>query len=1112
MESIENQDEIFGLANELKSAYRKYKTHIYYDSYSAIQRLKLADFEMKNFGKEIDLNNEESFSNFSNQEFYKNFNNTFFEIAKQVLNNFDEYIEGIINEINVISIPKIKQNQKDKDIITNFKRPETNVSKIHYFIDLPIEGHILGILWIFHCGYVLDDKLYDNCYGNRLNEYILNKLKSDDYEYDFSPFLFKPYYKNYQSWRDNGLNSVNSLLKNKKNVVMLSLDFKDYYYRSLIDFDDLKMDILNTKKNIYSNNNIEFKENELDNHLNNFIKKVFYKYSELFDREIKNEPLFFNVNGETDYNYKKLPMIPLGFLPSLIIANWNLQGFDQTILENTHPYYYGRYVDDILIVLESHERSLSNGSQHIEEFTSQKFLERYFTPDGQNPFNHIFKFNDSDNGSDKGSNGSYSLYNVRMFKSEEDNKTKYYHYENLEIQESKLRIYTFAHDCSDSIIKNFRKEIFKNSSEFRLMHDLPSIIDDIENNVYKIDYKDSINKLNDIKDVRVNKFEISKQLSRLNHVSKNMVGSIDANTINEILNAFRGNILEFMTLWEKVFSLLYINNKNLELFNFIDTLFGVIKEIKFSNQSKNESYSYKLNQNFFQNINMENVGQYKLIESIIQFLYSSLIRTLSLKYMDLNNEYFKNIMKKIADYYKDCFDLDLCEEISIDISKFIFSLMYNNILMKYPLQNSIKYLDYNNSKNFNFIKPQNGFYGNFIGIYPRFIKFNEFILNNINESLFESYDNECSEKYIKSAMENYEFFNFIIPEEQSLQNKNPFDLILENDLSNIKVYRKLSEIKIESIYSGEKDYNLMRISVGSEKNNSLKVGLLNTKLDENDIYLRLKDKPNLSSDRFDKIKRLINEAIHKKVKLLVMPEMYVPYEWINEIVRISKDHQMAIIFGVEPILNSKSHVGNYIMGTFPFLINNNYQESLLAYRLKNYYSPRELKDYKTYDKEPLSFEKDNEIKKKYYLFNWNNVYIAPYYCFEIANIDDRCIFKNYCDIITVSEFNKDTAYFNNIAESLSRDLFCYCIKSNTSQYGGTVILEPSSSETKYLVNLKGGKDDYIVTYDLDIKKLREEAIKNDEFSENNYFKPKPPGFKREIVKERMGLIKRCKND
>ena len=176
MESIENQDEIFGLANELKSAYRKYKTHIYYDSYSAIQRLKLADFEMKNFGKEIDLNNEESFSNFSNQEFYKNFNNTFFEIAKQVLNNFDEYIEGIINEINVISIPKIKQNQKDKDIITNFKRPETNVSKIHYFIDLPIEGHILGILWIFHCGYVLDDKLYSTCYGNRLNKTLLNNI------------------------------------------------------------------------------------------------------------------------------------------------------------------------------------------------------------------------------------------------------------------------------------------------------------------------------------------------------------------------------------------------------------------------------------------------------------------------------------------------------------------------------------------------------------------------------------------------------------------------------------------------------------------------------------------------------------------------------------------------------------------------------------------------------------------------------------------------------------------------------------------------------------------------------------------------------------------------
>ena len=147
----------------------------------------------------------------------------------------------------------------------------------------------------------------------------------------------------------------------------------------------------------------------------------------------------------------------------------------------------------------------------------------------------------------------------------------------------------------------------------------------------------------------------------------------------------------------------------------------------------------------------------------------------------------------------------------------------------------------------------------------------------------------------------------------------------------------------------------------------------------------------------------------------------------------------------------------------------------------------------------------NTINKKYYLFNWNNIHISPYYCYEIADIQDRSIFKSQCDIITVSEFNKDVNYFNNIAESLCRDLFCYCIKSNTSEFGGNVILQPSSSKNKYLINLKGGEDDYIVTHNLNIKKLRENAIKNDEYSDDSYFKPKPPGFNKNHVKKRMGL-------
>ena len=76
---------------------------------------------------------------------------------------------------------------------------------------------------------------------------------------------------------------------------------------------------------------------------------------------------------------------------------------------------------------------------------------------------------------------------------------------------------------------------------------------------------------------------------------------------------------------------------------------------------------------------------------------------------------------------------------------------------------------------------------------------------------------------------------------------------------------------------------------------------------------------------------------------------------------------------------------------------------------------------------------------------WNDIHIVPYCSYEIASIDDRSIFKSCCDIVTVSEFNKDAKYINNIVESLSRDLFCYCIKSNITEYGGSCIIQPTSS-------------------------------------------------------------------
>lgn len=1078
---MENNEEmekfIKKLENQLKSAYRKYKNHVYYDNYSAIQRFDLAKFEVENF--KISFVDKAEYEH--NKDFEKAFDDYFSKLAYDLTNDWCNKIKNIIDNIDVISFPKNVESVNDKknNIITNFKKSSSDVSKIHYFIDLPVEGHILGVLWILRLGYVLDDKLYKHCYGNRLNEYLLENLKENDNseEYDFSPFLFQPYYKKYQSWRDDGLDVADNLLKNKKNAIILSLDFKDYYYRSLIDFKDLFEDIKDTQEKL----NIQYDEieEEFNNNLNNFIKEVFEIYSSKFNRKITNEALYPNENLDNkkhNLEYKKLPMIPLGFLPSLIIANWNLHGIDQIILEDVNHSYYGRYVDDILIVFGSHEKSKSNGIQHIEEINLNDFLNKYFTPNSKYPHNCIFKVNEKDDG-----NNVYKVYNTPF----SENDEKYYHYENLEIQGNKLKMYKFSYNNSDAIIKNFRKEISKNSSEFKLMHDSESIKNELEDGIYKINYNDSINKLNSINDVKINKFEISKILSCLNHSSKYMNEKIDEKVVNEIFNAFKGNLLEFMSLWEKIFSFLYINNEQKMIFNLINEIISVINSIKCT-ISNNDNYVFNLNKD-----------KVSLKNSLIKFLYYSIVRVLSLKSddkIDDLNEYIKCNMNNFSEI-----------DINNDICKCLFSSMQNNSLMKYPLQSTLKIcFNLNRNKNkfkYNLIKSTNKENELFVGVYPRFIKLNELIYHEINNELFSIHDdnikniNELNEiEYINNAIKNYYKFNF------KNQTKNQNSLF-----KYIKFECGLNCNSSENKCFYDQDNHLKIIKVGNINKESIKVGILNTKLNENNIENRLKI-PNLSQDRFDSLKNLINKAINQKIELLVMPEAYIPYEWVNEIVKISKDHQMAIIFGVEPIVNG-DYVGNYIFATLPFIVNEKYFESILVYRLKNHYSPHELILFKTHDKKPIELRNkcNNLLNKEYHLIIWNDIYIAPYYCYEIADIKDRSIFKNCCDIVTVSEFNKDTIYFNNIAESLSRDLLCYCIKSNTSEYGGSMILQPTSSKNNYLINLKGGLNDYVVSYDLNIKKLREHAIKNDEFDDDNIFKPNPPGLSRRIIKKRMKL-------
>ena len=118
-----------------------------------------------------------------------------------------------------------------------------------------------------------------------------------------------------------------------------------------------------------------------------------------------------------------------------------------------------------------------------------------------------------------------------------------------------------------------------------------------------------------------------------------------------------------------------------------------------------------------------------------------------------------------------------------------------------------------------------------------------------------------------------------------------------------------------------------------------------------------------------------------------------------------------------------------------------YTDAFINLRLKKWYAPAESKLIK---KLGLKVPDTKNISND--LFIWNNLYFAVYDCFELVDIRFRAEFKADLDFLVACEWNKDIKYFNNIVESAARDLHCYVIQVNTSQYGDSKIVAPKISE------------------------------------------------------------------
>lgn len=177
----------------------------------------------------------------------------------------------------------------------------------------------------------------------------------------------------------------------------------------------------------------------------------------------------------------------------------------------------------------------------------------------------------------------------------------------------------------------------------------------------------------------------------------------------------------------------------------------------------------------------------------------------------------------------------------------------------------------------------------------------------------------------------------------------------------------------------------------AEPKNTIKVAVGSTRLSLQDFEKALDNRPNRSYARYKRFANVFDEAIHQKADMLVLPENFLPFEWIPIVARFCANNHLALVTGVEHIVvpdkakQSRGQVYNLTVTILPYQCEE-YPFASISYHNKTAYSPGEQEQITG---RRYSFKEGNT----YQLFGWHNVWFPVYCCFELASIRDRSLFQ-----------------------------------------------------------------------------------------------------------------------
>lgn len=877
-----------------------------------------------------------------------------------------------------------------------------------------MDFHTLSTLWMMEVGNLFDRVLGDNIYGSRLRRNRLNQINK------LALGSFKPYLKPFRDWRDGGISAMRSALADDKKVLALTADVSSFYHELHPDF---------------------------------MLDEGFLSLAEinLSNAQAKLHRLFI---GALQIWAKKTPLkkgLPVGLPASAVVANSALLRLDQFIEQQVVPLYYGRYVDDIMLVMEN--------TSKIK--TTEQFWSWVFSRDGGNK---LLKSND----------GSI-LFTPSYLKGS-----------RIAFENSKNKLFVLSGDPGIALVNAISEQINQRASEWRALPNLPTAHTTVATDLLKAtnhagEQADNLRKADAL---TMHRASFALNLRDYEAYERDLPPQAWQAHRHTFFDAVIDHLLKPVKFFELSQYLPRIVRMATTCEDF-EKLGRLIKALDLLLSTIGNDCSIEIKAHKKPASADECMERWRL--SLATTLHENITSSFPCAITRGGAAGWKKLMEKLKasrEFLSSSLFVSL--ENMDDVRK-THIFLFTHDLAHTPLRFAglpKEMLSPRGIPQLNQLTPMES-----TGLISKKVLRGIGVLSN-----WLNLDHRTPAGLIFSTRP----FSLT---ELYLIAPTPFAAKKVSQLGKVILALRGFKLKEHQMPSRSPDSKMLCIpNSTSAAKQTIAVASWET-LDQSFVAAAMGTPDPDSRRRYQRLNRLINELISRPdgTGYLILPELALPPQWFMRIAEKLKGRGISLITGVE-YLHSGKRVHNQIWASlthdglgFP---------SLLLYRqdkqLPAFHEEQELYRLAGVRMKPaVKWKSPPPIQHGDFRFALLN-------CSELTNIRYRAALRGQIDALFVPEWNSDTDTFNALVESAALDIHAYIIQCNNRQYGDSRIRAPYKDRWKRdVLRVKGGNHDYCITGEIDVQALRQ--FQSSHRSSAKDFKPVPDGFVQDMASQRKTI-------